>query len=139
MTDDPHPALGLDDVVHQRVRLGILSVLGEVDKAEFTYLRQLLELSDGNLARHLSVLVEAGHVALTKTRPGSRSRTWVTLTPDGRRALRREVESLDRIVRAHRRHHPSDDSVANRHREPLRPAAAIEQPPPDHGRNPECE
>jgi DNA-binding MarR family transcriptional regulator len=105
----PHPALALDDVVHQRVRLGILCVLGEVHKAEFTYLRQLLELSDGNLASHLSVLVEAGHVVLTKDQAGSRTRTWVTLTGAGRQALRLEVESLDRIVRAHRRQEVADE------------------------------
>lgn len=97
-----HPVIGLDDVVHQRVRLGILCVLGDIDKADFTYLRQLLELSDGNLARHLGVLVEAGHVVLTKGRRGSRSRTWVALTPAGKRAFDSEVEALERIVRAHR-------------------------------------
>ncbi|MDQ1421084.1 MAG: hypothetical protein QOJ52_3046 [Acidimicrobiaceae bacterium] len=101
----PHPSLALDDVVHQRVRLGILCVLGEVDKAEFTYLRQLLELSDGNLSSHLGVLVEAGLVVLTKDRAGTRTRTWLALTGAGRQALRLEVESLDRIVRAHRRPH----------------------------------
>jgi DNA-binding MarR family transcriptional regulator len=98
--------LHLDDTVHQRVRLGILCVLGEIDRAEFTYLRQLLELSDGNLARHLGVLVEAGHVELAKDRAGARSRTWVTITPAGRRALRHEVESLERIVHA-LRHGPA--------------------------------
>jgi DNA-binding MarR family transcriptional regulator len=97
-----HPAVQLDDVVHQRVRLGILCVLGEIDRAEFTYLRQLLELSDGNLARHLSVLVDAGHVAITKERPRSRTRTWVAITPVGKRALRDEIESLERIIGTHR-------------------------------------
>jgi DNA-binding MarR family transcriptional regulator len=104
-TTDGHvasAAINLDDVVHQRVRLGILCVLGEVEKAEFVYLRQILELSDGNLARHLGVLVEAGHIALTKDRFGTRTRTWAELTPSGRHALLQEVEQLDRIVQTHR-------------------------------------
>jgi DNA-binding PadR family transcriptional regulator len=97
-----HAVLGLNDVVHQRVRLGILCVLYEIEKAEFTYLRQLLELSDGNLARHLGVLGDAGLVVLTKQQQGSRPRTWVALTSAGKRAFRDEVDRLDRIVRAHR-------------------------------------
>ena len=50
----------LDDVVHQRTRLGVLTILAEVDSAAFTYLRDELGLSDGNLSRHLRVLEEAG-------------------------------------------------------------------------------
>ena len=48
-----HPALGLDDVVHQRTRLGILAVLAEATEADFIYLRKVLGLTDGNLGRHL--------------------------------------------------------------------------------------
>lgn len=93
-----HPARHLDDVVHQRVRLGILSVLVEVERAEFTYLRQVLELSDGNLGRHLQVLVDAGYVELHKDTTAKRPRTWAALTDDGRLAFAREVEALERIV-----------------------------------------
>jgi DNA-binding transcriptional ArsR family regulator len=109
-TSAPRLALALNDVVHQRVRLGILCVLGEIHRAEFSHLRQLLELSDGNLSSHLRVLVDAGHVVLTKDRSGSRPRTWVILTAAGRQALRLEVESLDRIVRAHRSKQAPSDS-----------------------------
>jgi hypothetical protein len=47
-----HPALGFDDVIHQRTRLGILSVLAEADRADFGYLKSTLKLTDGNLGRH---------------------------------------------------------------------------------------
>jgi DNA-binding MarR family transcriptional regulator len=99
--DDGHPSTALDDVVHQRVRLGLLSVLVEAHHAEFTYLRQLLELSDGNLNRHLAVLAEAGYVRSQRDTSGSRPRTWVSITPAGRRAFRAELAALKRLVRTH--------------------------------------
>src|SRR3712207_8147482 len=55
-----HPARRLDDTVHQRVRLGILAVLREARRADFAYLRDALELTDGNLSRHIAVLEDAG-------------------------------------------------------------------------------
>jgi DNA-binding HxlR family transcriptional regulator len=62
-----HPATVLDATVHQRVRLGILAVLGEARRADFAYLRDTLELTDGNLSRQLQALEEAGLVG-----PGQR-------------------------------------------------------------------
>lgn len=98
MSDDGphpgHPAQGLDDTVHQRVRLGILTVLAEADRADFIYLRGALGVTDGNLSRHLAVLEEAGHVAIDKTFEGKRPRTWIRITPQGRKALSREVSAL---------------------------------------------
>lgn len=93
-----HPAARLDDTVHQRVRLGILSVLDEAGEAEFTYLRQVLELSDGNLNRHLAVLGEAGFVRTRRVASSRRARTWVHITAAGRRALHDELTELRRIV-----------------------------------------
>ncbi|OKI28614.1 hypothetical protein A6A25_30860 [Saccharothrix sp. CB00851] len=87
----------LDDVVHQRVRLGILAVLHAAEAAEFSYLKQLLELTDGNLKRHLDVLVEAGYVTSERTGTGRR-RTTITITEPGRAAFRREIESLRRLA-----------------------------------------
>ena len=55
-----HPANGLDDVVHQRVRLGILTVAHEARQVEFGFLRTSLGLTAGNLSQHLSVLEKAG-------------------------------------------------------------------------------
>jgi DNA-binding MarR family transcriptional regulator len=98
-----HPAAHLDDTVHQRVRLGLLSVLAEVDEADFVYLRQVLELSDGNLNRHLAVLAEAGFVTSGRARSTGRARTWVRITAEGRRALRHELAELRRIVESHGR------------------------------------
>ena len=95
-----HPTNGLDDRVHQRVRLGILTVLTESRRADFGYLRDALELTDGNLSRHLQVLKDAGYVTLEKTIDGNRPRTWVTATKEGRRALASEVASLRSLLAA---------------------------------------
>ncbi|HEV8229488.1 MAG TPA: transcriptional regulator [Candidatus Limnocylindria bacterium] len=93
-----HPANDLDDTVHQRARLGILAVLAEARRADFIFLRETLELTDGNLSRHLQVLEEAGHVRIEKVFDAKRPRTWVSATAQGRAALRAELASLRRLI-----------------------------------------
>jgi DNA-binding MarR family transcriptional regulator len=93
-----HPVNGLDDVVHQRVRLGILTVAHEARQVEFGYLRTTLELTGGNLSQHLATLENAGLITITKGYEGKRPRTWVSLTKEGRRALRQEVAHLKRLI-----------------------------------------
>lgn len=96
--DDAHPANGLDDVVHQRVRLGILTIAHEARRVEFGYLRTQLELTGGNLSKHLSVLEEAGLIGVEKGYEGKRGRTWITLTAAGHTALVQEVDRLKRLI-----------------------------------------
>ncbi|MEU4086617.1 transcriptional regulator [Streptomyces aureus] len=93
-----HPANGLDDVVHQRVRLGILTIAHEARRVEFGFLRSTLDLTAGNLSRHLAVLEEAGLVEIEKGYEGRRGRTWVHLTPAGESALRNEIDQLKRLI-----------------------------------------
>ena len=93
-----HPALQLDDVVHQRVRLGILAVLAEAKRVDFGYLRDALDLSDGNLSRHIQVLDDAGLVKVEKGYEGKRPRTWVSATRQGRTALDAELKSLRELI-----------------------------------------
>lgn len=93
-----HPIHDLDDDVHQRVRLGILAALIGVTRADFAYLKRELALTDGNLGRHLEVLGEAGFVKLTRETTGSRPRTWVSITASGKKALRKEVTALRKIM-----------------------------------------
>lgn len=97
-----HPAVELDETVHQRVRLGVLAVLVEADRANFTYLRETLGVTDGNLSAHLNVLVNAGLVQLDKRFVEGRPRTWVRATPKGRVTFRAEVDALDRLVTRYR-------------------------------------
>lgn len=93
-----HPSRRLDDAVHQRTRLGILAVLCEAGRADFAYLRETLELTDGNLSRNLSRLEEAGYVRVEKVLEGRRPRTWLSPTQAGRAALDAEVTALREII-----------------------------------------
>ncbi|MFB9850021.1 transcriptional regulator [Micromonospora andamanensis] len=95
---DTHPATGLDDVVHQRVRLGILAITHEARRVEFGYLRTQLDLTAGNLSKHLSVLAEAGLIDMEKGYEGRRGRTWITLTAAGDTALTEEVQRLKLLI-----------------------------------------
>jgi DNA-binding MarR family transcriptional regulator len=94
----PHPAVELDDVIHQRVRLGVLVMLAEIPECAFSTLRDELRLTDGNLNRHVRVLTDAGHVTVHKGYEGNRPRTWLKLTRDGRRALRTELHALEQLA-----------------------------------------
>ncbi len=98
MADDAHPSQRLDDVVHQRVRLGILAVLAEADVADFGFLKETLHLTDGNLSRHLQVLEEARFVRITKAFEGKRPRTWVQATKSGRAAFASELAALRELI-----------------------------------------
>jgi DNA-binding MarR family transcriptional regulator len=93
-----HPANGLDDTVHQRVRLGILIIAHEARRVEFTYLRDNLELTAGNLSQHLGVLENAGLVTIEKGYTGKRASTWVTLTKAGSEALAKEIAHLKQLI-----------------------------------------
>ncbi len=93
-----HPANGLDDTVHQRVRLGILTIAHEARRVEFSYLRSNLDLTAGNLSQHLGVLENAGLITTEKGYAGKRARTWVTLTKAGRTALAEEIANLKLLI-----------------------------------------
>jgi DNA-binding MarR family transcriptional regulator len=93
-----HPSRRLDDAVHQRTRLGILAVLCEGGRTDFSYLRDILGLTDGNLSRNLSKLEAAGYVQIDKVIEGRRPRTWVSVTRAGRAALGAEIATLKEII-----------------------------------------
>ena len=93
-----HPASGLNDIVHQRVRLGILAIAREAPRVEFSYLRTNLELSAGNLSQHLGVLENAGLITIEKGYAGKRARTWITLTKAGRAAFAEEITQLKLLI-----------------------------------------
>lgn len=93
-----HPAIGLDDVVHQRVRLGILAIAHEARRVEFGFLRSNLEVTAGNLSQHLGVLENAGLIKIEKGYEGKRARTWITLTRAGQAALTEEITQLKRLI-----------------------------------------
>jgi DNA-binding MarR family transcriptional regulator len=93
-----HPVNGLDDTVHQRVRLGILAIAQQARRVEFTFLRTELDLTAGNLSQHLNVLDKAGLINIEKGYEGKRPRTWINLTKEGRKALRDEIRTLKTLI-----------------------------------------
>ncbi len=91
----------LDPVIHQPARLQIMAALAalrEGDSVEFTFLRELLGLTDGNLGAHLRRLEEAGYLSVEKTFVDRKPRTFVSLSVEGRAAFKRHVRALEAIL-----------------------------------------
>ncbi|MFM1816669.1 MAG: putative transcriptional regulatory protein ArsR family [Pseudomonadota bacterium] len=91
---------GLDRVIHEKARLGILtSLVGQPQGLGFQDLKQLCGLTDGNLSRHLVVLEEAGLVSVHKGYEGKRPHTSCKLTAKGRKRFLAYLEVLEQVVR----------------------------------------
>ena len=98
---EPVPA-ALDKLIHDRVRLGIISALAVNDRLSFTELRDLLALTDGNLSVHARKLEDADYIACTKSFEGRTPRTEYRLTATGRRALERYLDHMEALIHATR-------------------------------------
>ncbi len=96
-------ATNLDRLLHDRMRLGIVSALATGDDMSFTDLKAALNATDGNLSVHARKLEEAGYVACTKTFSGRTPRTDYKLTASGRRALEKYLDHMDALIKAARR------------------------------------
>ena len=90
----------LDRLIHERVRLAIVSALAVNDSLAFNELKDMLSLTDGNLSVHARKLEEAGYVQCTKKFEGRVPRTEFRLTDDGRRALGRYLDHMEAIIQA---------------------------------------
>ncbi len=91
----------INKLIHQPARLRIMAalmVLGQAEEADFSYLRDLIGLTDGNLGAHLVKLEEAGYVAVRKTFVGRKPRTYLTATNKGRAAFDEHVAALREIL-----------------------------------------
>jgi DNA-binding HxlR family transcriptional regulator len=95
-------ATQLDRLIHDRVRLGILSALAATPVMTFTELKSALAVSDGNLSVHARKLEEAGYVACTKAFAGRTPRTEYKLTTAGRRAFEKYLDHMDALISASR-------------------------------------
>jgi DNA-binding MarR family transcriptional regulator len=96
----------LDNIIHQPVRLQIMSSLVSLDKNEqvnFTYLRKLLKLTDGNLGAHLAKLEQAGYIKIEKTFVARKPQTFISATGKGRDAFDENVAALQEIIRGKKR------------------------------------
>ena len=92
----------LNETIHQPVRLRIMAALVTLDagnEVDFTYLRGLLEVTDGNLGAHLRKLEEAGYIAVNKAFVERKPRTYVSATTTGRKVFKEHVVALESILK----------------------------------------
>ena len=94
----------LDRIIHERMRLGIVSVLAVNDSLTFNELKRLLQTTDGNLSVHARRLEEAEYVECTKSFEGRMPKTEYRLTPAGRDAFERYLNHMEALIHAMREH-----------------------------------
>lgn len=88
----------LDDVIHGRLRLGIMAYLADAEAAGFTELKAVLDATQGNLSIHLRKLEEAGYVSIDKSFVNRKPLTRVRMTPKGRKAFAAYLEAIAKLV-----------------------------------------
>lgn len=91
-------APNLDQIIHERVRLGIVSALATTAKLSFGELKEILSLTDGNLSIHARKLEDAGYIECRKFFEGRRPQTEFALTPSGRRALEKYINHMEALI-----------------------------------------
>jgi len=99
VTGDPVLPIALDRLIHERLRLAIVSALAVHDALTFTDLRTLLDTSDGNVSVHARKLEDAGYVTCTKSFDGRVPRTEYRLTGKGRQALERYLSHMEALIK----------------------------------------
>lgn len=93
------PAAALDPVIHAPLRLQICAILaGAGNSLDFATVREMLEVSESVLSKHVKQLEEAGYVSVSKITSAQRSRTWLAMTDAGRRAFAAHAEALRALV-----------------------------------------
>jgi len=90
----------LDKVIHERMRLGIISALAANPKLSFTELKKLLNTTDGNISVHARKLEEAGYVTCEKSFKGRLPLTEYEITKDGKKALERYLDHMEALIKA---------------------------------------
>lgn len=90
----------LDKVIHERMRLGIISALAANEKLSFSELKTLLDTTDGNISVHARKLEDAGYVTCEKSFKGRMPLTEYAITKDGRAALGRYLDHMEALIKA---------------------------------------
>lgn len=96
MSDFNHQQL--DELIHSRIRLAIMAVLVSVDQAEFTFLRDKVQTTDGNLSIHAKKLEEAEYLTITKQFVGKKPQTTYQITDKGRAAFKEYIDHLGKMI-----------------------------------------
>ena len=92
----------LNETIHQPVRLRVMAALVALEagtEVDFTYLRDLLQVTDGNLGSHLRKLEEAGYITINKTFVDRKPRTFITASDAGRKVFQEHVRALEAIIK----------------------------------------
>jgi DNA-binding transcriptional ArsR family regulator len=95
---NPDTILQLDSLIHAPTRLAILSILIGVEEANFSYLKEAINTTDGNLSTHLTKLETGGLIAIKKTFKGKKPQTLCTITEQGKKGLSTYLNQLEKIV-----------------------------------------
>ena len=99
---NPDAFLQLDKVIHEKGRMGIMSLLAANPEMSFLELREGLKMTDGNLTTHIRTLQQAGYIAVTKSFYNKRPLTTCALTAEGKKAFSSYIDLLDKIVKQSR-------------------------------------
>jgi DNA-binding MarR family transcriptional regulator len=102
---EPASAPSLDRLIHERIRLGIVSALAVNDSMTFNDLKRLLRTTDGNLSVHTRKLEDAQYITCSKSFEGRLPKTEYRLTAPGRKALERYLDHMEAIIKATREHY----------------------------------
>jgi DNA-binding MarR family transcriptional regulator len=95
---EEHIAVRLNKAIHQKARLGIMSILMALEEAEFNYLKERLKLTDGNLSSHLSLLEKEKYIKIKKKFVRKKPKTLCQITDIGRQAFEEYLENLEKII-----------------------------------------
>ncbi|HEY3298893.1 MAG TPA: transcriptional regulator [Armatimonadota bacterium] len=93
------PKHDIDETIHQKTRLWIRAHLAVVGEADFLALKRLLNLSDGNLSVHTSILEKKGYIEMEKSFVGKKTHTMYRITPAGRKAFQDYIGELEDILK----------------------------------------
>lgn len=85
----------LNPIIHNRIRLGVLTILASVESASFNFLKEKIETTDGNLSANLTKLEEVGYIQIQKSFKGKRPLTMCEITKKGRAALKDYIKALE--------------------------------------------
>jgi DNA-binding MarR family transcriptional regulator len=88
----------LDPVIHAPIRLQVCAMLAAAETVDFATVREMLDVSESVLSKHVKTLEEAGYVAVRKATSEARQRTWLALTPAGRKAFAAHAAALRALV-----------------------------------------
>jgi DNA-binding MarR family transcriptional regulator len=94
-----HDISQLNKAFDSRIRLGIMSILAVNDKVEFSVVKEMLELTDGNLASHISALEKLKYIEVTKQFIGKKPNTSYILTDEGRKAFNQHLNALENLIK----------------------------------------